>query len=213
MTMNRHPNRRRTRQVLSLGLAGAFLALGFGSSQALAAPKPSPTPTPSASVAVLPKLPTAPKVRIGFFANITHAPALVAQQLRLFEQNLNREGTQVEYVLFNAGPAVVEAMKGGAIDMSFIGPNPSIAGFTSTNGTLLKVVSGTTSGGAQLVVKQGINTVSDLRGKKIASPQLGNTQDVALRSWLKDQGFQTSVAGGGDVTVIPTENAQSLTLF
>jgi NitT/TauT family transport system substrate-binding protein len=104
-------------------------------------------------------------------------------------------------------------MKGGAIDMSFIGPNPSIAGFTSTNGTLLKVVSGTTSGGAQLVVKQGINTVSDLRGKKIASPQLGNTQDVALRSWLKDQGFQTSVAGGGDVTVIPTENAQSLTLF
>ena len=99
MTMNRHPNRRRTRQVLSLGLAGAILALGFGTSQALAAPKPSPTPTPSASVAVLPKLPTAPKVRNGFFANITHAPALVAQQLRLFEQNINREGTQVGYVL------------------------------------------------------------------------------------------------------------------
>lgn len=213
MTLNIQSPRARSRKVLVLGLAGAFLALGFGTSPALAAPKPSPTPTPSASVAVLPKLPTAPKVRIGFFANITHAPALVAQQLRLFEQNLNREGTQVEYVLFNAGPAVIEAMKGGAIDMSFIGPNPSIAGFTSTNGQLLKVVSGATSGGAQLVVKQGINTVSDLRGKKIATPQLGNTQDVALRSWLKDQGFQTSVAGGGDVTVIPTENAQTLTLF
>jgi NitT/TauT family transport system substrate-binding protein len=201
------------RHAIAIGAAGAVLTVGIGTSQALAAPTPSPTPTPTASTATLPKLPTAPKVRIGFFANLTHAPALVAQQLRLFEQNLNREGTQVEYVLFNAGPAVIEAMKGGAIDVSFIGPNPAITGYNSTNGTLLKVVSGATSGGAYLVVKPGINTVADLRGKKIATPQLGNTQDVALRSWLKTQGLQTTVSGGGDVTVIPTENAQSLTLF
>ncbi|CAB4700286.1 unannotated protein [freshwater metagenome] len=204
--------RRAVRQALAISAAGAVLAIGIGTSQALAAPTPSPSPTPTVSAA-LPKLPTAPKVRIGFFANLTHAPALVAQQLRLFEQNLNREGTQVEYVLFNAGPAVIEAMKGGAIDVSYIGPNPSITGYNSTNGTLLKVVSGATSGGAYLVVKPGINTVADLRGKKIATPQLGNTQDVALRTWLKTQGLQTTVAGGGDVTVIPTDNAQSLSLF
>ena len=204
--------RRAVRQALAISAAGAVLAIGIGTSQALAAPTPSPSPTPTVSAA-LPKLPTTPKVRIGFFANLTHAPALVAQQLRLFEQNLNREGTQVEYVLFNAGPAVIEAMKGGAIDVSYIGPNPSITGYNSTNGTLLKVVSGATSGGAYLVVKPGINTVADLRGKKIATPQLGNTQDVALRTWLKTQGLQTTVAGGGDVTVIPTDNAQSLSLF
>ena len=213
MSLSINPVRRAVRHAIAIGAAGAVLTVGIGTSQALAAPTPSPTPTPTASTATLPKLPTAPKVRIGFFANLTHAPALVAQQLRLFEQNLNREGTQVEYVLFNAGPAVIEAMKGGAIDVSFIGPNPAITGYNSTNGTLLKVVSGATSGGAYLVVKPGINTVADLRGKKIATPQLGNTQDVALRSWLKTQGLQTTVAGGGDVTVIPTENAQCLTLF
>ncbi len=213
MSLSITPVRRAVRQAIAIGAAGAVLTVGIGTSQALAAPTPSPTPTPTASTATLPKLPTAPKVRIGFFANLTHAPALVGQQLRLFEQNLNREGTQVEYVLFNAGPAVIEAMKGGAIDVAYIGPNPSITGYNSTNGTLLKVVSGATSGGAYLVVKPGINTVADLRGKKIATPQLGNTQDVALRSWLKTQGLQTTVAGGGDVTVIPTENAQSLTLF
>ena len=213
MSLSINPVRRAVRHAIAIGAAGAVLTVGIGTSQALAAPTPSPTPTPTASTATLPKLPTAPKVRIGFFANLTHAPALVAQQLRLFEQNLNREGTQVEYVLFNAGPAVIEAMKGGAIDVAYIGPNPSITGYNSTNGTLLKVVSGATSGGAYLVVKPGINTVADLRGKKIATPQLGNTQDVALRSWLKTQGLQTTVSGGGDVTVIPTENAQSLTLF
>jgi NitT/TauT family transport system substrate-binding protein len=129
------------------------------------------------------------------------------------EQLLGKEGTVVEYSTFNAGPAVIEAMKGGAIDCSYIGPNPAVAGFTSTNGQLLRIVSGATSGGAQLVVKSNINSAADLRGKKIASPQLGNTQDVALRAYLKENGYATSIAGTGDVTVIPTENAQTLTLF
>lgn len=200
--MNRHLWRR----PFGVAVAAAVAVLATAVAPASAAPSPSPS-------AALPKLPTAPVVRLGFFANITHAPALVAQQLRLFEQNLTREGTKVEYVAFNAGPAVIEAMKGGAIDVSYIGPNPSVAGYTSTNGSLLRVVSGATSGGAQLVVKPGITSVSDLKGKKLATPQLGNTQDVALRSWLKDNGFATSVAGGGDVTIIPTENAQTLTLF
>jgi NitT/TauT family transport system substrate-binding protein len=207
--------RRRLQRGLALGIAVAALSVSAGASLAMAAPKPTPTPTasPAAGSAELPRLPTAPVVRLGFFANVTHAPALVAQQLRLFEQNLQREGTKVEYVLFNAGPAAIEAMKGGALDVSYIGPNPTVAGYTSTNGTLLRVVSGSTSGGAQLVVKPGITSVADLRGKRIATPQLGNTQDVALRSWLKENGLVTNVAGGGDVTVIPTENAQTLTLF
>ena len=196
------------------GLAGIALVAGLGVNTATAATLSAPRATAaSAPASALPKLPTAPVVRIGFFANVTHAPALVAQQLRLFETFLGKDGTQIQYVLFNAGPAAIEAMKGGAIDVSYIGPNPSISGYTTTGGTLLRIVSGATSGGASLVVKPSITSAAQLKGKKIATPQLGNTQDVALRSWLKDQGLSTSTTGGGDVTVIPTDNAQSLTLF
>jgi NitT/TauT family transport system substrate-binding protein len=170
-------------------------------------------PAQASPASSLPKLPTASVVRIGFFANLTHAPALVAQQLRLFEAFLGKDGTKVEYILFNAGPAAVEAMKGGAIDISYIGPNPAVTGYASTSGSLLRVVSGATSGGAQLVVKSSIRTAADFKGKKIASPQLGNTQDVALRSWLKDHGLSTTTSGGGDVMVVPTENATTVTLF
>ena len=155
----------------------------------------------------------APKVRIGFFANVTHAPALVGQELGLFAESLKKSGTEVEFIAFNAGPTAIEAMKAGAIDLTYIGPNPAINGFAGTRGNLLRIISGSTSGGAELVVRANINTVEDLRGKKIATPQLGNTQDVALRAWLKEKGFSTSITGGGDVTVIPTENAQTLSLF
>jgi len=161
----------------------------------------------------LPSLATCPTIRLGFFPNITHAPALVAQQLALNETFLGKDGTKVEYTAFNAGPSVIEAMKGGAIDVSYIGPNPAIAGYTSTGGTLLRIVSGVTSGGAALVVKPNINSIEDLRGKKIATPQLGNTQDVAIRAYLKEKGFKTSTTGAGDVIITPTENATSLNLF
>ena len=201
---------RTTRRSLVAGMVGLALTVGLGANAAFAAPASTSAPTVTRPAAPLPKLPTAPVVRIGFFANVTHAPALVAQQLRLFETFLGKDGTKVEYVAFNAGPAAIEAMKGGAIDISYIGPNPSISGYTSTGGTLLRVVSGATSGGAQFVVKPGISSVADLKGKTIATPQLGNTQDVALRSWLKENGLSTSITGGGDVTVVPTENATTL---
>ncbi len=201
---------RLTRRTAVVGIAAAaLLAITPG----LASPAQAARPVVEPAANTLPKLATAPVVRIGFFANVTHAPALVAQQLRLFETFLGKDGTKIEYTAFNAGPAVVEAMKGGAIDVSYIGPNPSISGYTSTGGTLLRVVSGATSGGASLVVKPGITSVSDLKGKKIATPQLGNTQDVALRSWLKDNGLKTSTTGSGDVTITPTDNANSLALF
>ncbi|MEI6361684.1 MAG: ABC transporter substrate-binding protein [Actinomycetes bacterium] len=199
---------RLTRRAALAGIVGLALTAGLAAPAAHAAPAPAAKPA-----AGLPKLPTAPVVRIGFFANVTHAPALVARQLRLFETFLGKDGTKVEYTVFNAGPAAIEAMKGGAIDISYIGPNPSVSGYTTTGGTLLRVVSGATSGGVQFVTKPSITTVAQLKGKKIASPQLGNTQDVALRSWLKDNGLSTSTSGGGDVTVVPTDNATSLALF
>lgn len=203
-----------TRRTVVGGILAAMAVAGLG----LSATGPAAASAPVSALAVapattLPKLPTAPIVRVGFFANITHAPALVAQQLRLFETLLGRDGTKVEYTVFNAGPAAIEAMKGGAIDMTYIGPNPAVSGYTTTGGTLLRVVSGVTSGGAALVVKPNINSVQDLRGKKIATPQLGNTQDVALRAWFKENGINTTTQGGGDAFITPTENATSLNLF
>lgn len=155
----------------------------------------------------------APVIRLGFFANVTHASALIAQQEKYFEQYLTADGTKIEYTLFNAGPSAIEAMKGGALDVSFIGPSPSISGYVTTNGELLRIVSGATSGGAQLVVRKNITSLEDLRNKIIATPQLGNTQDVAIRSYLKSKGFTTSASGPKNVLIQPTENAQTLTLF
>ena len=156
---------------------------------------------------------TSEVIRIGYFANVTHAPALVAKEQAIFSKAFAKENTKIEWIVFNAGPSAIEAFKGGALDVSYIGPNPSIAGFASTKGSLIRIIAGSTANGAQLIVKPSINTVADLAGKKIASPQLGNTQDVALRSWLASKNYKTSITGAGDVTVIPTENAQSLTLF
>lgn len=155
----------------------------------------------------------APTIRIGYFANVTHAPALVAKDKALFEKAFAKSKTKVEWITFNAGPSAIEAFKGGAIDVSYIGPNPTIAGYASTKGSLIRIIAGSTANGAQLIVKPTINTVADLAGKKIASPQLGNTQDVALRAWLASKNYKTSISGAGDVTVIPTENAQTFTLF
>ena len=152
-------------------------------------------------------------IRIGYFANVTHAPALYAKEMKLFESALEGTKTKIEWITFNAGPSAIEAFKGKALDLTYIGPNPAIAGYASTKGSLIRVIAGSTANGAQLIVKPSISTIADFAGKKIATPQLGNTQDVALRSWLASKNYKTSITGGGDVTVIPTENAQSLTLF
>jgi NitT/TauT family transport system substrate-binding protein len=150
-------------------------------------------------------------LRLGYFANTTHAPAIVGLEHGEFQDALG-ENVTVEPSIFNAGPAAVEAIFGDALDASFIGPNPSINAYAQSNGEAVRVVSGTASGGAYLVVKSGV-TEKDLQGKTLASPQLGNTQDVALRTWLKDQGYETDQAGGGDVKVVPQENAQTLDTF
>lgn len=151
------------------------------------------------------------ELRLGYFANVTHAPALVGVAEGLFQDALGDVKLQTE--VFNAGPAAVEALSAGAIDAAYIGPNPAINTFIQSGGQSANVIAGATSGGAALVVNRGIDSVADLKGKTIATPQLGNTQDVALRSWLADEGFTTSVSGGGDVNITPTDNAQTLTLF
>ena len=152
------------------------------------------------------------EVRLGYFANVTHAPALVGVEEGLFTEALG-EDIELTTEIFNAGPAAIEALSAGAIDATYIGPNPSINTFIQSGGQSAQIIAGATSGGAALVVRDGIDDVADLEGTNIASPQLGNTQDVALRSWLADEGFETSTSGGGDVTITPTENAQTLTLF
>jgi sulfonate transport system substrate-binding protein len=152
-------------------------------------------------------------VRVGAFPNITHAQAMVGKANGSFDKALG-SSTKIEWKTFNAGPAAIEALFAGAIDMTYIGPNPTISGYVRSNGEALRVVAGAASGGAALVVRNdsGINQPSDFHGKKVASPQLGNTQDVALRSWLRTNGLK-STDKGGDVQVIPLANPDQLTLF
>jgi NitT/TauT family transport system substrate-binding protein len=152
-------------------------------------------------------------VRVGAFPNITHAQAMVGKANGWFEKALG-SSAKIQWTSFNAGPSAIEAMFSGAIDMTYIGPNPAIAGYVRSNGEALRVVAGAASGGVALVVRDdsGIQNPADFHGKRVASPQLGNTQDVALRAWLKAHGMK-SKDKGGDVQVIPLANPDQLTLF
>ncbi len=151
-------------------------------------------------------------LRLGYFPNVTHAPAIVGVQGGSFTKALG-PGVDLQLTTFNSGTEVIEALFSGAIDASFIGPNPAINGFAKSDGEALRIVAGTTSGGASLVVRDGINSPADLKGTTLASPSLGNTQDVALRAWLKEQGLNADTEGGGDVSIRPQENADTLTTF
>lgn len=152
-------------------------------------------------------------VRVGAYPNITHAQAMVGKANGFFATALGPD-VNIEWKTFNAGPAAIEALFAGAIDMTYIGPNPAIQGYVRSNGEALRIVAGATSGGAALVVRNdsGIQTPQDFHGKKVASPQQGNTQDVALRAWLLAHGMK-SVDKGGDVQVLPIANPDQLTLF
>jgi len=152
-------------------------------------------------------------VRVGAFPNITHPQAMIGKANGWFEKAMAPDA-KVEWKSFNAGPSAIEALFAGAIDMTYVGPNPAINGYVRSNGEALRIVAGATSGGAALVVRDdsGIQKPEDFHGKKVASPQMGNTQDVALRSWLKSQGLKTADKGG-DVKVIPIANPDQLALF
>lgn len=151
-------------------------------------------------------------LRLGYFPNLTHAPALVGVTKGYFATALGSNVT-LETHTFNAGGEAVTAILSGSIDASFVGPNPTTNAFVQSHGQAVRVVAGSTSGGALLVVKPSIASPSQLKGKKIADPQLGGTQDIALRWYLKGQGFATNPAGGGDVNVLPQDNATTLNAF
>ena len=152
-------------------------------------------------------------VRLGYFPNLTHAPALIATQKGLFKSELKAIDLTVTPTAFNAGPDVVTALFANSLDCSYIGPNPAINAYVQSEGAAVRVVAGSTSGGAALVVREGINTAADLVGATIATPQLGNTQDVAARHWLAGQGFATDLEGGGDVSIKPQGNSDGLAAF
>jgi NitT/TauT family transport system substrate-binding protein len=153
------------------------------------------------------------EIRVGAFPNITHAQPMVGKANGWFEKAMG-PNVKIQWQSFNAGPSAIEAIFAGSLDMTYIGPNPAINGYVRSNGEALRIIAGATSGGAALVVRSdsGINNPEDFHGKRIASPQMGNTQDVALRAWLKSQGLKTRVKGG-DVEVIPVANPDQLTLF
>ena len=152
-------------------------------------------------------------IRVGAFPNITHAQAMVGKANGWFDKAMGPQ-VKVQWTSFNAGPSAIEALFAGALDMTYVGPSPAINGYVRSNGEALRVVAGAASGGASLIVRSdaGINRPEDFHGKRVASPQFGNTQDVALRNWLKQHGMKTNDKGG-DVQIIPMANPDQLTLF
>ncbi|HEV2030065.1 MAG TPA: ABC transporter substrate-binding protein [Candidatus Dormibacteraeota bacterium] len=151
-------------------------------------------------------------LRLGYFPNLTHAPALAGLKKGFFATALGSKVT-IETHTFNAGGDAVIAILSNSIDAAFVGPSPTTNAFVQSHGQAIRVIAGATSGGALLVVKPSITSISGLKGKKIADPQLGATQDVALRWFLKSNGLSSDTAGGGDVSVLPQDNAQTLTAF
>jgi NitT/TauT family transport system substrate-binding protein len=152
-------------------------------------------------------------MRVGYFPNITHSQALIGVARGDFQKALG-DNVTLQTTVFNAGPSVIEALFAGQIDLSYIGPNPAINGYIQSDGKALRIIAGATSGGAAFIVRPAANikTAADLAGKKLATPQLGNTQDVALRGYLAEHGLKTEEQGG-DVEVVPTDNASILDLF
>lgn len=161
----------------------------------------SGTPKPAANG-------SASELRLGYFPNITHASAIYGVSSGIFQKELG--STKLTTKTFNAGPAALEALRGGALDAAFLGPNPAINGFTQTSGTLLRIVAGTTSGGAGLVVQPGITDVKQLDGKKVSTPQVGNTQDVAAKYYFQQQGVKANVTTVANSDVLQAFSSKSI---
>jgi NitT/TauT family transport system substrate-binding protein len=142
-------------------------------------------------------------VRLGYLANITHAPALIAVKNGYFTKELGSAGS-VKSTVYTSGTQETTAILAGQIDAAYVGPNPAINAWQKSNGTAIKVISGAATGGASVVVQPSVTSAAQLKGKSIATPSLGNTQDVAARYWLKQQGLTTDTTGGGDVSIKPT---------
>ncbi|MBT2382359.1 aliphatic sulfonate ABC transporter substrate-binding protein [Streptomyces sp. ISL-11] len=178
-------------------LTGALGACGYGSE------KKDDT---SRNTAAEGRKLSAGTVRIGYFPNITHATPLVGDQEGLIQKELG--GTKLRSTTFNAGPSEIEALNAGSIDIGWIGPSPAINGYVKSKGKSLRIISGSASGGVRLVVDpRKISSLDDVKGKRIATPQKGNTQDVAFLNWVADKGWKVDPrTGKGDVSVVRTDN-------
>ncbi|MCI9889278.1 ABC transporter substrate-binding protein [Micrococcales bacterium 31B] len=200
-------------------LAGTTAWLGTGARGVTGAPAASATDGSATSLET--PLPAtgaaAPHLNLGFFANVTHAPALVAESRGLFARHAGAHGTTHATQVFNAGPATIEALSAGAVDAAYLGPSPALNSYVKSAGRSLLVLAGATSGGASLVVNPRFADVAALLAAEsvtLASPQLGGTQDVALRTWLRSQGVTLKGAGGSERFVInAVDNAQTLALY
>ncbi|WP_034623440.1 ABC transporter substrate-binding protein [Cellulomonas sp. URHE0023] len=203
-----HRARRLAATLTALLTAGVLTSLAACSADSGAAAEPSATASDDAPAT----LAEADELRLGYFANVTHAIPVIGVEDGTYQETLG--DTKLTTEIFNAGPAAVEALFGGAIDAAYVGPNPAINAFSKSDGKAIRIVSGATSGGAQLVVVDAITSPADLKGKTLATPQLGNTQDVALRAWLADEDLTSSLTGAAsDVNVVPQENSQTLDAF
>jgi NitT/TauT family transport system substrate-binding protein len=175
-------------------VAGALFLAGCGSSGSPSSGSSSSGSSDSGSSAVT--------VHLGLLANITHAPALVAIQKGYFTKDLG--SNKLSTTIYNSGTQETTAILAGQLDAAYVGPNPAINSFLKSGGSAIKIISGVATGGASVVVKPGITSAAGLKGKTVDTPSLGNTQDVAIRYWLKQNGLATTTTGGGDVTVKPT---------
>ncbi len=183
------------RRMTSAAIIGAALLLAGCSSSSSSMASPGSSTVTSAAPPVT--------VRLGFLTNITHASALVGLKEGFFAKALGSAGT-LQATAFSTGTEETTALLAGQLDAAYVGPNPAINAWQKSGGTGIKIISGAATGGASVVVAKGITSVSQLRGKTLATPSLGNTQDVALRYWLKQNGLTTTATGGGDTFIKPT---------
>jgi NitT/TauT family transport system substrate-binding protein len=197
---------RRTMAAAAVAAAVTVLAAGCGSSASSSSGSSSSS---SGSAAAATKV----TLRLGFLENITHASALIAIKQGYFTKELGPNVT-LKLTPFSTGTEEATALLAGQLDAAYVGPNPAIKAWQTSGGKEISVISGSASGGAALVVKSGITSPAQLKGQKLATPSLGNTQDVSLRHWLKTKGLTSTSTGGGDVPITPiTPNSDAVLAF
>ncbi len=205
---------RRLSLVLVAGLFIAPLAACGGDDDNSSGTPDSTAPgTTSSSTSPSTSEPAGGSLTLGYFPNLTHGSAIVGVQKGFFKDALDKDDATFKTQLFTSGSDTLEALAGGSLDATYIGPSPAITAFAQSHGDLVRIVSGATSGGASLMVNPSITSIAGLKGKKIATPSAGNTQDVALKYFLKQNGFKENSDGTGDVTVVNQDNGTTLQTY
>lgn len=152
-------------------------------------------------------------VRLGYFPNLTHGTALVGLAQGYYEDALSEEGASLVAQDFNSGTDTIEALLGGGLDATYIGPSPTVTAFTQSGGEGVRVIAGAASGGAALVVQPEIESIEDLEGEIVATPSVGNTQDIAARAYFQEEGYETDTDGGGDISIVGQDNSVTVQAF